>query len=75
MIRLQKKQRSELDGVLLLLLLVLPAGSGTPHKPSILGANGHVLHESTAMANYLMASGVAAGDILKVRLCGGVDCL
>eukprot|EP00882_Tetradesmus_deserticola_P029766 GHRQ01033368.1.p1 GENE.GHRQ01033368.1~~GHRQ01033368.1.p1 ORF type:complete len:194 (+),score=90.96 GHRQ01033368.1:89-670(+) len=46
-------------------LRVLRAGGGTPHKPSILGSNGHVLHESTAMASYLMARGVAAADVLK----------
>jgi hypothetical protein len=42
------------------------AGGGTPHKPSIIGSNGHVLHESTAMASYLMARGVAPADIFKV---------
>jgi hypothetical protein len=51
----------------MLWLHMLHSGGGTPHKPSILGSNGHVLHESTAMATYLIAAGVAPGDILKVR--------
>ncbi|WIA12187.1 hypothetical protein OEZ85_012258 [Tetradesmus obliquus] len=44
---------------------ILCSGGGTPHKPSIIGSNRHVLHESTAMATYLMAAGVAPADILK----------
>jgi hypothetical protein len=42
------------------------AGGGTPHKPAVLGSTGHIIHESTSGAVYLMATGVQAGDILKV---------
>jgi hypothetical protein len=44
---------------------LLCLGGGTPHKPAVLGASGHVLHEATACAQYLMAKGVAADSILK----------
>jgi hypothetical protein len=43
-----------------------PPGGGTPHKPPIIGPNGHVLHESTSCADYLIqARGAASGDLLK----------
>ena len=32
---------------------ILCLGGGTPHKPAVLGANGHVIHEATACARYL----------------------
>ncbi|GFH14157.1 DUF218 domain-containing protein [Haematococcus lacustris] len=41
------------------------SGGGTPHKPPILGSNGHVLHESTSCAAYLMARGLPVDRILK----------
>lgn len=41
-------------------------GGGTPHKPAVLGPTGHVLHESTSMASYLIARGVEPAAILKV---------
>ena len=34
---------------------MLCLGGGTPHKPAVLGATGHVLHESTACADYLQS--------------------
>ena len=34
---------------------VLCLGGGTPHKPAVLGSSGHVLHESTVCADYLMS--------------------
>lgn len=40
-------------------------GGGTPHKPPVLGPSGHVVHESTSCADYLMARGVRAEHILK----------
>jgi hypothetical protein len=40
-------------------------GGGTPHKPPIIGRNGHVLHESTACADYLIQRGAAPGALLK----------
>ncbi|KAJ9530018.1 hypothetical protein QJQ45_023304 [Haematococcus lacustris] len=44
---------------------ILCLGGGTPHKPPILGSNGHVLHESTSCAAYLMTRGLPADRILK----------
>ncbi|CAL5218988.1 g743 [Coccomyxa viridis] len=44
---------------------VLCLGGGTPHKPAVLGSTGHVLHESTVCAEYLLGKGVPAADILK----------
>jgi hypothetical protein len=41
------------------------AGAGTPHKPDVVQPNGHVLHESTSCAQYLLRKGVSAKDILK----------
>jgi hypothetical protein len=41
------------------------AGGGTPHKPAVIGDNGHVVHESTSCADYLMSKGMAADMILK----------
>lgn len=40
-------------------------GGGTPHKPDVLQASGHVLHEATACAAYLMGRDVPASHILK----------
>lgn len=41
-------------------------GSGTPHKPSILGHGGHVVHEATACSRYLHGMhGVALDAMLK----------
>ena len=42
---------------------VLCLGGGTPHKPAVLGATGHVLHESTVCADYLQ-SRVSLADTL-----------
>ena len=33
---------------------MLCLGGGTPHKPAVLGSTGHVLHESTVCADYLV---------------------
>ena len=44
---------------------VLLLGGGTPHKPPVLDARGHVVHEATACADYLIARGARAGDLLK----------
>ena len=45
---------------------LLCLGGGTPHKPAVLGPSGHVIHEASACASYVMAArGVPAGDILK----------
>lgn len=45
------------------------AGGGTPHKPAVVGPNGHVIHESTSGATYLMNTGVQPGAIYKVGVC------
>lgn len=34
--------------------MILCLGGGTPHKPAIVESNGHVLHEATACARFLM---------------------
>ena len=34
---------------------VLCLGGGTPHKPVVLGATGHALHEATVCADYLQS--------------------
>lgn len=47
------------------------SGGGTPHKPDVLGPTGHVIHESTSCANYLMATGVEPHMIYKVCKGGG----
>eukprot|EP00879_Flechtneria_rotunda_P024790 GHRR01026303.1.p1 GENE.GHRR01026303.1~~GHRR01026303.1.p1 ORF type:complete len:383 (+),score=104.28 GHRR01026303.1:535-1683(+) len=44
---------------------IICLGGGTPHKPVVVGHNGHVIHESTSCAKYLMEAGVQAADILK----------
>ena len=44
---------------------VVLSGSATPHKPPPLAKGGFILHESTAMAQYLMDRGVPAERILK----------
>lgn len=40
-------------------------GAGTPHKRPVLNGAGHVLHEATAYASYLMHRGVPADQLLK----------
>ncbi|KAI8465339.1 MAG: DUF218 domain-containing protein [Monoraphidium minutum] len=44
---------------------ILFLGGGTPHKPAVLTPTGHVLHESTACASYLLDRGAAPGALLK----------
>mmetsp|Transcript_2412 Transcript_2412/g.6532 ORF Transcript_2412/g.6532 Transcript_2412/m.6532 type:complete len:301 (+) Transcript_2412:245-1147(+) len=44
---------------------ILCTGGGTPHKPPILFETGHVNHESTVCADYLISKGVARAGILK----------
>eukprot|EP01023_Acetabularia_acetabulum_P033268 TRINITY_DN3113_c0_g1_i7.p3 TRINITY_DN3113_c0_g1~~TRINITY_DN3113_c0_g1_i7.p3 ORF type:complete len:270 (+),score=30.37 TRINITY_DN3113_c0_g1_i7:92-901(+) len=44
---------------------ILLTGGGTPHKPVILDSNGHVLHESTVCAEYLLERGVDSGSMVK----------
>jgi len=45
---------------------VLCLGGGTPHKPPVLQrASGHVIHEGTACADYLLRAGLPAGRLLK----------
>jgi len=45
---------------------ILLLGAGTPHKVPVLGAAGHVLHESSSYASYLLARGVVPPrDLLK----------
>ncbi|KAK9803666.1 hypothetical protein WJX72_009662 [[Myrmecia] bisecta] len=44
---------------------ILCLGGGTPHKPAILSVTGHVVHESTACAEYLIAQGVPGLRLLK----------
>ncbi|KAG1661097.1 hypothetical protein FOA52_012086 [Chlamydomonas sp. UWO 241] len=44
---------------------VLCLGGGTPHKPPILRPSGHVIHESTSCAEYLIAGGAPRELILK----------
>ena len=45
---------------------LLCLGGGTPHKPAVLGPSGHVVHEASACASYLMAArGVPAAHVLK----------
>ena len=44
---------------------VLLSGSATPHKPPPLAKGGFLLHESTAMAEYLIDRGVPPEKILK----------
>ena len=53
---------------------MLCLGGGTPHKPAVLGATGHVLHESTACADYLQSK-VTLTDIclLSLSLCAIAD--
>lgn len=45
---------------------VVCLGGGTPHKPPILSAaTGHVVHESTSCAAYLLDRGAQAAHLLK----------
>lgn len=44
---------------------IVLSGSATPHKPPPVAKGGFVLHESTAMAEYLLKNGVPADSILK----------
>ena len=44
---------------------VVLSGSATPHKPPTKAKGGFILHESTAMAEYLIERGVAPEHILK----------
>lgn len=56
---------SDLSLALQLHAYYICAGGGTPHKPAVIAPNGHVIHESTSCAEYLIAKGMASGDILK----------
>eukprot|EP00887_Chlorella_sp_A99_P002365 scaffold10.g2365.t1 len=40
-------------------------GAGTPHKRPVLDSGGHVLHEATAYASFLVQRGVPPGALLK----------
>ncbi|DBB06064.1 TPA: hypothetical protein ACH3X3_009634 [Trebouxia sp. C0006] len=40
-------------------------GGGTPHKPAVLSDSGHVVHEGSAYAAYLLEQGVPAEHVLK----------
>eukprot|EP00897_Mesotaenium_endlicherianum_P000195 jgi/Mesen1/10176/ME000076S09684 len=40
-------------------------GGGTPHRPPVIGPAGHVIHEGTSCADYLLSKGMAAPSILK----------
>ncbi|DBA72362.1 TPA: hypothetical protein ACH3X2_010515 [Trebouxia sp. C0005] len=44
---------------------ILCLGGGTPHKPAVLSDNGHVVHEGSAYAAYLLEQGVPAKHVLK----------
>jgi uncharacterized SAM-binding protein YcdF (DUF218 family) len=44
---------------------VMLSGSATPHKPPPMAKGGFILHESTAMAEYLIDRGVPPEHILK----------
>jgi uncharacterized SAM-binding protein YcdF (DUF218 family) len=45
---------------------ILCSGGGTPHRPPLLGARGHVVHEGTACCAYLArAHGVKPSFLLK----------
>lgn len=44
---------------------ILLSGSMTPHKPPPMAKGGFNLHESTAMAEYLLEKGVPANSLLK----------
>jgi|TARA_B100000405_G_scaffold189820_1_gene132998 hypothetical protein len=44
---------------------VVLSGSATPHKPPPLQRGGFTLHESTAMAEYVVAAGVPPEAVLK----------
>ncbi|GBF93965.1 hypothetical protein Rsub_06214 [Raphidocelis subcapitata] len=44
---------------------ILMLGGGTPHKPPVLAPSGHVVHESTSCADYLISKGADAGALLK----------
>jgi uncharacterized SAM-binding protein YcdF (DUF218 family) len=44
---------------------ILLSGSMTPHKPPPMAKGGFNLHESTAMAEYLIEKGVPANSLLK----------
>lgn len=41
------------------------SGGGTPHKPSVIGRSGQVIHEATSCAKYLLSRNVPASCILK----------
>lgn len=44
---------------------ILCLGGGTPHKPAVLSESGHVIHEGSAYAAYLLNKGVPAKHLLK----------
>lgn len=44
---------------------ILMLGAGTPHKPDVIDPTGHVLHESTSCAAYLMSKGADPRSLLK----------
>ena len=46
-------------------MYVVLSGSATPHKPPPLQKGGFMLHESTAMAEYVVANGVPPEAVLK----------
>ena len=46
-------------------MYVVLSGSATPHKPPPLQKGGFTLHESTAMAEYVVAAGVPPQAVLK----------
>mmetsp|Transcript_3221 Transcript_3221/g.12732 ORF Transcript_3221/g.12732 Transcript_3221/m.12732 type:complete len:354 (-) Transcript_3221:650-1711(-) len=46
-------------------MYVVLSGSATPHKPPPLQKGGFTLHESTAMAEYVVANGVPPEAVLK----------
>lgn len=44
---------------------IVLSGSATPHKPPPVAKGGFTLHESTAMASYLLGKGIPGDAILK----------
>ena len=51
---------------------ILLTGGWTPHRPALIAPSGQMLHESTALAQYLLARGVSPNKLYKewaVRVC------
>jgi hypothetical protein len=44
---------------------ILLTGGWTPHRPALIASSGQMLHESTALAQYLLDKGVSATKLYK----------